>query len=246
MSCGQSSWLGCSLLHPDSKVCLQTSSPMSRYETHAKGQRGFSSKKNSKDFYIILKVIQKRTCNLNKLHLQRNALNRGCIVKVHFVAALRRPKFTSFKFLCICLHQKKKKEEEKGRRIHTTCCTCLIPFRCPLFLACLPTSCRHACPSTCWAGHGCLPSTQRAGSTAQNPGLWDKRTLCYFFQTSRRCSLDAAVLGTYVGIYKTFCPFMRTIGPWTWSGKPNRESEINTGSLNLLRVVLITLRDGYF
>lgn len=113
MSCGQSSWLGCSLLHPDSKVCLQTSSPMSRYETHAKGQ-GFSSEKNSKDFYIILKVIQKRTCNLNKLHLQRNALNRGCIVKVHFVAALRRPKFTSFKFLCICLHQKKKKEEEKG------------------------------------------------------------------------------------------------------------------------------------
>lgn len=129
MSCGQSSWLGCSLLHPDSKVCLQTSSPMSRYETHAKGQ-GFSSEKNSKDFYIILKVIQKRTCNLNKLHLQRNALNRGCIVKVHLVAALRRPKFTSFKFLCICLHQKKKKKKEKKNSYHMLHMP--HPFRCPL------------------------------------------------------------------------------------------------------------------
>lgn len=126
MSCGQSSWLGCSLLHPDSKMCLQTSSPMSRYETHAKGQ-GFSSEKNSKDFYIILKVIQKRTCNLNKLHLQGNALNRGCIVKVHLVAALRRPKFTSLKFLCICLHQKKKKKKEKKNSYHMP-----HPFRCPL------------------------------------------------------------------------------------------------------------------
>ena len=167
MSCGQSSWLGCSLLHPDSKMCLQTSSPMSRYETHAKGQ-GFSSEKNSKDFYIILKVIQKRTCNLNKLHLQRNALNRGCIVKVHLVAALRRPKFTSLKFLCICLHQKKKKKEKKNS-YHMP-----HPFRCPLpgmspnllqtrmFLHLLSrtrTSAIHT------------EITWRAASTAQNRGM---------------------------------------------------------------------------
>ena len=159
---------------------------MSRYETHPKGQ-GLSSEKNSKDFYTILEVIQKRTCNLNKLHLQRNALNRGCIVKVHLVAALRRPKFTSFKFLCICLHQKKKK---RRRRIQTTCCTCLIPSDVPFF-ACLPNFCRHARPSTCWAGHGCLPSTQRAPG-GQGPQLripaCERKGLC---ATSSRHPGDA-------------------------------------------------------
>ena len=164
MSCGQSSWLGCSLLHPDSKVCLQTSSPMSRYETHAKGQ-GFSSEKNSKDFYIILKVIQKRTCNLNKLHLQRNALNRGCIVKVHLVAALRRPKFTSFKFLCICLHQKKKEKGEEEFIPHAAHASSLQMS--PSWPVSQPPADMHVPPLAVQDTDVCHPHRGQA----QNPGL---------------------------------------------------------------------------
>ena len=58
------------------------------------------------------------------------------------------------------------KKRRRKRRIHTTC---LIPSDVP-FLACLPTSCRHACSSTCWAGHGCLPPTQRSPG-GQRPQL---------------------------------------------------------------------------
>lgn len=118
---------------------------------------------------------------MNKLHLQRNALNKGCIVQVHLVAALKKLKFTwVFKFFCICLQQKKKK------RIHTTCCAYLIPSA-VLFL----DSCRHPCPSTSpGQDPGCLPSRHRAPG---GQGQWLRIQTC---RIKGRCATSRHLGGT--------------------------------------------------